>query len=313
VKANERVYPMQQASVGLMQPAVDAQGNLWIGEMGTNRLARLDPHTGAVTTWQPPDGRYNIMATAVDAQGHIWFTEQVANYIGRFDPATQQFTTFPLEQVNGHTSSPQDLAFDARGNLWFTEITGAKIGRLNPLTGAISTWPIPPARSGVSSYPFSLAITPSGQVWFGQLDGGAVGRLDPVTGIVRQFLLADPHAQVYAMAADARGHVWFTELVQGALGLVETATGKVTEITVPETFGGNVNLYGIVSARDGSVWFACTASNAIVRYVPGAGTFTFYQLATKNAVPFGLTQDALGTLWFTGTGSVRDYVGALLP
>src|SRR5215813_2801037 len=59
VRANERIYPMQQMRVGLMQPAVDAQGNLWVGEMGANRLARLNPHTGAVTTWQPPGGQYN--------------------------------------------------------------------------------------------------------------------------------------------------------------------------------------------------------------------------------------------------------------
>src|SRR5262245_16035581 len=119
VKADERVYPMQETHVGLMQPAVDKQGNVWVGEMGTNRLARLDPRTGAVATWQPPNGHYNIMATAVDVQGRVWFTEQVANYIGRFDPTAQQFTTYPLEQVNGHNASPQDLAFDAAGNLWF--------------------------------------------------------------------------------------------------------------------------------------------------------------------------------------------------
>ena len=70
-----------------MLPAVDQQGNIWFGEMATNRIARLDPHTGTVTTWTPPGGEEGIMGIAIDALGNVWFAEQNANYIGRFDPA----------------------------------------------------------------------------------------------------------------------------------------------------------------------------------------------------------------------------------
>src|SRR6266567_1018947 len=105
------------SNVGLMQPAVDAQGNVWVGEMSANRLARLASHTGVVTTWKPPNGKYGIMTTAVDTKGKVWFVEQGANYIGRFDPATQTFRSFPLGIVNGHPLVPQDLQFDTRGQL----------------------------------------------------------------------------------------------------------------------------------------------------------------------------------------------------
>jgi streptogramin lyase len=37
-----------------MQPAVDAQGQVWAGEMHVNRLGFLNSRTGAVTSWQPP-------------------------------------------------------------------------------------------------------------------------------------------------------------------------------------------------------------------------------------------------------------------
>ena len=177
--AQAKVYPMPDADAGLMQPAVDQQGNIWVGEMTLNKLARLDPSTGKLTEWTPPNGNYNIMATAVDASGNIWFTEQASNYIGRFDPKTETFKTYPLAQTNGHNAGPQDLQFDSTGNLWFTELTGGRIGRLDPATGDIRDWTIPAPRSGVQSYPYSLAVTPGGQIWFGYLTGGAVGRLDP--------------------------------------------------------------------------------------------------------------------------------------
>jgi hypothetical protein len=84
--AKRHLYTFASSNVGLMQPAVDAQGNVWVGEMNANRLGRLNSQTGIVTSWTPPGAQYGIMTTAVDAQGDAWFTEQNANYIGRFDP-----------------------------------------------------------------------------------------------------------------------------------------------------------------------------------------------------------------------------------
>jgi virginiamycin B lyase len=126
--AKVRQYPVA-ADAGLMQPSVDADGNVWVGEMGTNHLTRIDAGSGAVKSWTPPNGQYNIMATAPDQQGNIWFTEQAANYIGRFDPRTEKFTTYPLGSENGHGMGPQDLRFDTNGQLWFTLLSGGSIGR----------------------------------------------------------------------------------------------------------------------------------------------------------------------------------------
>src|SRR5438105_4792383 len=84
--AQRHLYPFSTSNVGLMQLAVDTQGNVWVGEMHANRLGRLNAQTGAVSSWTPPGAQYGIMTTTVDAQGDAWFAEQNANYIGRFDP-----------------------------------------------------------------------------------------------------------------------------------------------------------------------------------------------------------------------------------
>jgi streptogramin lyase len=141
--AQRHLYPFATSNVGLMQPAVDVQGNVWAGEMHANRLGRLNSQTGVVTNWTPPGAQYGIMSTTVDAQGHAWFAEQNANYIGRFDPRQQTFRIFPLGTWRGSPLGPQDLSFDTRGMLWFTAEAGGVIGRLDPVTGAIRVWPIP--------------------------------------------------------------------------------------------------------------------------------------------------------------------------
>src|SRR5690348_16336757 len=71
--ANIRAFPMPKPQSGLMRPAVDSQGNIWFGEMTGNRLGRLNPHTGQVDEWTPPNADYGIMGIVVDAQDHIWF------------------------------------------------------------------------------------------------------------------------------------------------------------------------------------------------------------------------------------------------
>lgn len=307
--ANAQIIPMPTSRAGLMQPAVDAQGNIWVGEMVTNQLARIDPKTGQVTEWTPPGGKYNIMATAIDRQGDVWFTEQAANYIGRFDPATETFKIYPLDTAIAPRMAPQDLTFDANGNLWFT-LLGGRIGRLDPATGAIQSWQIPAPQGASRSYPFSLAVTTSG-VWFGYLNGGAVGRLDPATGKVTQMPLANHQAAVYAMAADPSGRIWFTEMQPAILGNIDPATGKVTELTVPNSAGDPSILYGLVTTGDGSIWFASAGANAAVHYQASDDLFTFYTLPATQSIPFGMALGHNGAVWISGDGADDNYVARI--
>ncbi len=309
--AQSHLYPFPQSNVGLMQPAVDARGNVWVGEMYANRLARLDSHTGVVTSWEAPNGKNGIMTTAIDAQGNAWFVEQGANYIGRFDPARQTFRIFPLGTVQGRIMGPQALQFDARGFLWFTAAVGGRIGRLDPATGAIQTWPVPLPGVGIPSAPFSLTVLPNGQVWFGDITGGAVGHLDPATGHVTLYHLADPQATIFSMAHDAKGRIWFTEIVPGRLGMIDSTTGRVTELPVPTVSGHPAALYGVVVAPGGDVWFANNGANALVRYAPTTAIYTFFRLSASSGGLYGLALDPAGRLWFTTSGSSTNVIGEM--
>jgi virginiamycin B lyase len=279
--------------------------------MYANRLARLDSHTGVVTSWEAPNGKNGIMTTAIDAQGNAWFVEQGANYIGRFDPARQVFRIFPLGSVNGRPMGPQALQFDAAGKLWFTAAVGGRIGQLDPTTGAIRTWTVPAPAAGIHSSPFSLTVTADVQIWFGYLTGGAVGHLDPITGHVTLYHLADQQATIFSMAHDARGRIWFTEIVPGRLGMIDSTTGRVTELPVPTVSGHPAALYGVVVAPGGDVWFANNGANALVRYAPTAATYTFFRLSASSGGLYGLALDPAGRLWFTTSGSSTNVIGEM--
>jgi virginiamycin B lyase len=308
VPAHVRSFALPTGNAGLMMPALDTHGNVWVGEMQLNRLARLDSGTGQVDQWAPPNGQYTIMQAVTDGNGCVWFTEQGANYIGRFDPGGQTFTTYPLPHYGSHRFGPQDLLFDAHGILWFTGLESGRIGRLDPHTGRVQTWPVP-SLPGQPSLPYGLALAPDGRVWYGELDG-SVGWLDPTTGATQLYPLADSKALVFSMAADGRGHIWFTELSDGKLGRIDTATKQVTELSVPSPLGSSQGMYQDVIGSDGTVWFACSGANALVRYSPSSGQYTFYQLPQSGSVPYGLALDSSGHLWFTGDG-MPNYIGEL--
>ncbi|HEX8732389.1 MAG TPA: hypothetical protein VF725_10065 [Ktedonobacterales bacterium] len=309
--AREKVYRLPQANPGLMTPAVDQQGRIWVGEMAKNKLAMLDPRTGETKAWTPPGGRYNIMAEVVDAHGDVWFTEEAANYIGRFNPSTQTFRTYPLAPVKGKSAGPEAIALDAHGNIWFTEVTGGALGRLDPSTSQITTYPLPTAPGGGPAYPYALAITPDGAVWYGDLSGGGVGKVDPANGRVSAYSVGDPKAQIYSMAVGPDGGVWFTELLTDKVGRIDPASGQVSMVTVPATLGNPATLYE-VERRGDALWFTSTGANALVRYTPTSREFVFYLLATPQSVPFGLAVASDGALWYTGDGSPNT-IGVVRP
>ncbi len=307
------LHTYDAADVGLMSPAIDANGAMWVGAMAKNGVVEFNTRTGQSRVWGAPDGKNLIMETAIDTHGNVWYAEQGAGYVGRLDPTTGQTTQFPSQTADGKRQGAQALWFDQRGGLWLSVPSGGWIGRLDPAIGQISAYRVPERAAGVKMTPYDLALAPDGRVWFGCLDGGAVGDLNRATGKVTLHPLKDPSARVYAIAPDSAGRVWFTELSTPRIGYVDAKTGAVREIDVPTALGKPETLYGIAADGKNNVWFSSYGTHAIIRYTPGEGVFTFFKLPIGKDAPYELTFDQQGRLWFTTQGDTPSYIGMLTP
>ena len=123
-------------------------GNLWVAESDTSRIARVTPG-GAVTEFTLPAGREPIDLAVASAL--LFFTERAGNRIGRLDPGAGSDAAIQASLVEfgvpTAASAPTSIVAGPDGNLWFTENAGDRIGRVTT-AGAFVEFAVPGAGSG---------------------------------------------------------------------------------------------------------------------------------------------------------------------
>lgn len=67
--------------------AVNSKGVPFFCEFGTNKMAKIDPQTMAITEFKLPEGA-RPRRIAIDAEDRIYFTDYEGGNLGRLDPAT---------------------------------------------------------------------------------------------------------------------------------------------------------------------------------------------------------------------------------
>lgn len=298
----------------LMSPAIDAQGNIWFGEMGGNRLGRLDPATHTITEWTPPQGQSGIMGIQVDKQGDVWYAELNASHIGRFTPRTCQFHIYPLASANGRAAAPNDLAIAPNGMIYFTQEGNDRVGSLNPATGAIAEYPVGPQDTAHPVTPYGIAVAPDGTVWFTELLGNHIDRLDPKTGAIQRVPLTNvSQAIANTIAVGPDGMVWFTEMSAGNLGRIDPTTNQIAYIAAPTTYGNPAQLYDVAVDPTGAIWLTSSGSNALFRFDPVAETWSAVQLPIPASAPYGLVFGTHGAVWFTEGAIDANRIGMYQP
>jgi len=111
-----------------------ADGHVWFVKdgFGGPALGRVDPATGAVTTYSNGlNGAFTLFGgIALGGDGNVWFTSYFDGLIGRVTPTgviTQFGGVAPNTQLNAITAGPQ---IAGANTLWVTDPTNKSIARL---------------------------------------------------------------------------------------------------------------------------------------------------------------------------------------
>ena len=135
-------------------------GAVWGTELVGNRLIRLDPETGAFTTWSMPTPHSGPRRPDVAADGTVWIPEYANNRLARFDPATESFEEFVLPVPD---ALPYVARVDrTRGTVWVGTGAADAVFAFDPGSETFTTYRLPTTGALVRHLDVDEA---TGEVW----------------------------------------------------------------------------------------------------------------------------------------------------
>ena len=288
-------YDIPTANARPHDPAVGADGSLWVTEQKANKLGRLDPATGQFREYPlktPDSGPHGLVA---DRDGNIWFTAISAGYVGKLDPKTGEVTEY--RAPDKRDVDPHTPVFDENGILWFTTEELSSIGRLDPKTGEIKLQPTPTAHA----IPYGIVVTRQGVPFFCEFGTNRLASIDPQTMTIREYRLPQ-EARPRRLALAPDGTIYYSDFGRGYLGHFDPTIGRAEEWASPG--GANSEPYGIAVTADGLVWYVETGlkPNALVRFNPKTKTFASRTIPSGGGVVRNMAVAPDGRLYLACSG-----------
>jgi streptogramin lyase len=168
-----------------------ATNYLYAADVSSNRLFRIDTHSGAVKDFTIPGSELWGPHTLVPGEGGVWATSFFPNLLMRLDPDTEQFKMWRLNKPGGPPVGVHDISFDTdhrvvtdrQGRIWFSDIVNNKVGWLDPRSGKSGEFKIPPVRGREGGEQvYGLAMSPDRvHVWYCQLGISSFGSFNTET------------------------------------------------------------------------------------------------------------------------------------
>ncbi len=202
--------------------AVDAAGNVYVADMGDDRVLRLAAGAAAAAPL-PFAGLKNPRDVAVDAAGNVYVADGSNDRVLRLAAGAPAAAPLPFAGLN----DPRSVAVDAAGNVYVADRGNDRVLRL--AAGAPAAAPLPFA--GLND-PRGVAVDAAGNVYVADTGNNRVLRLAagaptatplPITG------LNDPQG----VAVDTAGNVYVTD--RGNTGVVMLAAGAPAAAPLPFT------------------------------------------------------------------------------
>jgi virginiamycin B lyase len=278
-------------------------GYIYIGDNLFDRIYELDPDSGEYTVYKVPHEEdmglggimgnrfkvfpkmYNYMGVHSFAyskkDGNIFITPSMQQALLEFDIKTKQFISH--EMPEGYY--PHTIRVDEKDRVWFTLALSSQVAMFDRKDGEFTVYDLP-ARGLMEwlifkSLPIIFSINPENRPQPSP-DRESTGLPMP-----------------YGIDIAPDGMVWVARLYANDLAKIDPDSGEITMIDFP--FNGPRRLR--IDAN-GNLWIVAFQDSLLVKYVPGTGKFTSYELPVINEVPYALNVDRdRGVVWVNGNQS----------
>jgi virginiamycin B lyase len=262
--------------------AAGPDGALWFTD-GNGNVGRITT-AGSITEYTIPtsSGLEDPSGIAAGPDGALWFTALQSSNI---DLAIARMTTAGVITNSYPTTGQPESSTIVTGpdnNLWFTDQD--TLGKVTT-GGTITLYTVPTSSANLSN----VTVGPDGNLWFTECNGNKIGR-STTTGTLAEF----PTGAHYPSGiTSAGGALWFANYN----GISKITTSGTTTLYQQS---GNGAHYPLVTAPDGTLWYA-GCGTGLIEHMTTAGTnLGEYPVANNPDIPSnGMTFGPDGSLWFT--------------
>ena len=302
----------QATLAGLNNPqgiAIDSAGNLYITDMGNNRIRKVTAASGIITTVDGMGGSLNNpRGVTIDSAGNLYIADTGNNRIFKVAADTgiitivagngsQSFCGDGYPATTACLKYPSGVTIDSVGNLYISDLGNYRIRKVSATSGIITT------------------VAGNGAGTFG-------GDMGPATSASINYS--------YGVAVDKTGNLYIADFFNNRIRKVTATSGIITTIAGRDTnfFGGDgtnatsANLYnpsGVAVDSAKNLYIADTLNNRIRKVAAGTGVITTVAgndtgtfagdggAATSSSLysPFGVAVDSARNLYIADSSNNR--------
>jgi len=301
--------------------ALDAKGNLWVADVGNNRLEEFNEKgefLKALGSLGTGNGQFTRpKSIAFDAKGNIWVADSGNNRLEEFNEKGEFLKVAGAAGAgNGQFSGPESIAVDPHGNIWVADTYNLRVQELNEKGEFLKV--VNPSGLGAIE-PTGLDVGPGGNIWVADWAHNRIVELSEAGALVRQFGSAGTGNGQFshpdAVTIDSKGDVWVADQSNARVQQFNQNGEYLTQFGSAGTGAGQFSLtypVGIAADSKGNLWIADTNNNRIQKwliagYVPTYST-SFGAAGTGNGQfnhPGDAALDSKGNIWVVDRGNSR--------
>ena len=153
---------------------INSKGTPIFCELGTNKMASIDPQTMAIKEYPLPEG-VRPRRLAIAADGTVYFTDFKSGHLGTLNTSTGSVKLF--DSPGGAESNPYGITITPDGMVWYSEsgVHPNTIVQFNPKTQTFAQAKIPSGGGVVRN----MAATSDGRVYIACSGVDKVGIVSP--------------------------------------------------------------------------------------------------------------------------------------
>ena len=296
---------------------LDDPGAIWLADVSSNRLVRVDTATGATRTLAIPSGTatspHTLMRDREGRYGGAFFNGQIRGSIPNRTPrhlAARRPGVGPPAVHDLSFDANHDVVADRSGRIWYSEIVHNAIGWFDPKSGKAHNYPIPPVPGRVGAeQTYGLAMSADRRhVWYSQLGIGTFGSFDIQTGKFDTVVaLPDANSGPRRMALSEADILYIALFGSGQLAEYDTRAHRMIGIyDLPDRASAPYSVTW--DPRRQVAWIATSNANLLYRFDPRDKSFAVLPLPREGAFLRMVGIDKHTGALITTYGNVVEYV-----